>query len=59
MVTLTGATSDEIWPKLDEIVSSEFRLKPRAALVKGSIQDALFRPEGQGPLYAAAAASKL
>lgn len=58
MITLTGASSDEIWPKLDAIVTSEFRLKPRAALVKGSVQEAIFRAEGQGPLYASVA-SKL
>lgn len=58
MVTLTGASSDEIWPKLDQIIASEFRLKPRATITKGSVQEAIFRSEGQGPLYAGVA-SKL
>jgi len=55
LITLTGASSDEIWPKLDAIIASEFRLKPRAALVKGSVQEAMFRAEGQGPLYSSVA----
>lgn len=55
MVTLTGASSDEIWPKLDQIIASEFRLKPRGAITKTSVQEAMFRVEGQGPLYSGVA----
>ncbi|KAG8827464.1 hypothetical protein FRC19_002917 [Serendipita sp. 401] len=59
LVTLTGATSDEIWPQLEQIISNEFRLRPRAA-ARTSVQEAFLgsRSYGQGPLYAAVA-SKL
>ncbi|PVG02853.1 ADK-domain-containing protein [Serendipita vermifera] len=48
MVTLTGKTSDEIWPQLDQVISSEFRLKPKAA-GKTSVQEAVLG--NYGPLY--------
>ncbi|CCA72375.1 probable ADK2-adenylate kinase, mitochondrial [Serendipita indica DSM 11827] len=56
LVTLTGATSDEIWPKLEQIITSEFRLRPRGAQ-KTSVQEAFFgsKAYGQGPLYTNAA----
>jgi hypothetical protein len=55
MITLTGKTSDEIWPQLEQIVSSEFRLKPRG--IKGSTQEAILGTHG--PLYARADLSDL
>lgn len=59
LVTLTGKTSDEIWPQLDSIISSEFRLKPRDALRKPSMQEASTLTHVDGPLYNLVLSSKL
>lgn len=40
VVTLRGKTSDEIWPRLDVILSNEFRLKPKRST---SIHEAVIR----------------
>jgi len=57
-VTLTGKTSDEIWPQLDSIISSEFRLKPRDAFRK-PMQEANPLTHVDGPLYNLVLSSKL
>jgi adenylate kinase len=57
-VTLTGKTSDENWPELDSIISSEFRLKPRDAFRK-PMQEANPLTHVDGPLYNLVLSSKL
>lgn len=60
MITLTGRTSDEMWPVLEEVIRGEFRLKPREAARKPSVQEAVFGSvRVDGPLYNLALNEKL
>ncbi|KAG8970815.1 hypothetical protein FRC03_000032 [Tulasnella sp. 419] len=44
LVTLSGTTSDEIWPQLDDVIKTGFRLKPKtAAKQKSSVHEAVIR----------------
>ncbi|KAG8853387.1 hypothetical protein FRB96_008177 [Tulasnella sp. 330] len=42
LVSLSGTTSDEIWPKLDNVVQSRFRLKPKTQ-ASSSVSEAVLR----------------
>ncbi|KAG9001618.1 hypothetical protein FRB93_012044 [Tulasnella sp. JGI-2019a] len=42
LVSLSGTTSDEIWPKLDSVIQSRFRLKQKPQAMS-SVSDAVIR----------------